>query len=99
MAMRRLVGRLGSLVSDSASAVGVLRRRLTEPRHDATGLRLDALEHAMEIEATLNETVEMQIKLIHTLLEKTRKRLQVVTIVLIVTATVSALAFAAALMR
>src|SRR5574341_888316 len=99
MAMRKLVGRLGSLVSGGASAVGALRKRLSEPHHDAADARLDALEHAMEIQATLNETVDVQIKLIHTLLDKAQKRLQIVTIVLIVTATVAALAFAAALLR
>jgi uncharacterized coiled-coil protein SlyX len=99
MAMKELVGRLGSLVSGSASAVGALRKRLADPHQDATEARLEALEHAMEIQATLNETVEVQIKLIHTLLDKAQKRLKIVTIVLIVSATVAALAFTAALMR
>jgi uncharacterized coiled-coil protein SlyX len=97
--MRELVGRLGSLVSGRASTVGALRKRLADPHHDATEARLDALEHAMEIQATLNETVEVQIKLIHTLLDKAQKRLKIVTIILAVSATVAALAFAAALMR
>jgi uncharacterized coiled-coil protein SlyX len=99
MAMRELVSRLGSLVSGSASAVGALRKRLTEPPHQGSDARLDALEHAMEIQATLNETVDVQIKLIHTLLDKAQKRLRTISIVLIVTATVATLAFAAALMR
>ena len=99
MAMRELVSRLGSLVLGSAAAAGALRKRLADPRHDATDARVDALERAMEIQATLNETVDAQVKLIHTLLDKAQKRLQIVTIVLIVTATVAALAFALALMR
>ncbi|HVO91374.1 MAG TPA: hypothetical protein VMT22_00950, partial [Terriglobales bacterium] len=58
-----------------------------------------ALEKAMEIQTVLNENVDVQIKLIHALLEKTRKKLQIVTVLLIATATVAGLAFAAALMR
>ena len=99
MTMRELVGRLGSLVAGSALAVGAFRKRLAEPHHDATEARLDALERAMEIQATLNESEDVQIKLIHTLLDKAQKRLQIVTIVLVVTATVAAIAFAAALLR
>ena len=99
MAMRELVSRLGSLLLSSASAAGALRKRLAEPAHQSSDARLDAIERAMEIQVTLNESVDVQIKLIHTLLDKAQKRLQIVTIVLIVTATVAALAFALALMR
>jgi hypothetical protein len=53
----------------------------------------------MEIQSVLNENVDVQIKVIHALLEKTQKKLRIVIVLLIATATVAALAFATALMR
>ena len=97
--MRRLIEKLGLLLSGSAAALSNLHKRLTESRPNAIEARRDALERAMEIQATLNETVDVQIKLIYALLEKVQKRLQIVTIVLIATATLAALALAAAWMR
>ncbi len=97
--MRKLIEKLGLLLSGSAAALGNLRKRLTESRPDAIEARLDALERAMEIQATLNESVDVQIKLIYAMLEKMQKRLQIVTIVLIATATLTGLALAAAWMR
>jgi hypothetical protein len=98
--MRKLIETLGSLLSGSAAALGNLRKRLTESRPDVIEeTRLEALESAMEIQATLNESVDVQIKLIYAMLEKVQKRLQILTIVLIATATLAALALAAAWMR
>jgi hypothetical protein len=97
--MKQLIEKLRPLVSGSATAVSHLRKRLTEARPNAVEARLEALEKTMEIQATLNETVDVQVKLIHALLEQAQKRLQIVTFVLIASATVAALAFAAALMR
>ena len=97
--MRKLIETLGSLLSGSAAALSNLRKRLTESRPDVIETRLDALERAMEIQATLNESVDVQIKLIYAMLEKVQKRLQILTIVLIATATLAALALAAAWMR
>lgn len=97
--MRKLIEKLGLLLSGSAAALSHLRKRLTESRPDAIEARLDALERAMEIQATLNESVDVQIKLIYAMLEKMQKRLQIVTIVLIATATLTGLALAAAWMR
>lgn len=98
--MRKLIEKLGLLLSGSTVALSNLRKRLTESRADAIeARRLDALERAMEIQATLNEAVDVQIKLIYAMLEKVQKRLQILTIVLIATATLAALALAAAWMR
>lgn len=97
--MRKLIETLGSLLSGSAAALSNLRKRLTESRPDVIETRLEALESAMEIQATLNESVDVQIKLIYAMLEKVQKRLQILTIVLIATATLAALALAAAWMR
>jgi hypothetical protein len=53
----------------------------------------------MQIQTTLNESVDVQIKLLYALLEKTQKKLQIAIVALIATATIAALALAAAWMR
>jgi hypothetical protein len=97
--MRQLIEKLRALIAGSAAAAINLRTRLTEARPNATESRLDALERAMEIQVMLNESVDAQIKLVHSLLEKVQKRLQILVIVLIATGTVAALALAAALLK
>jgi hypothetical protein len=98
-AMRQLIDKLRALIVGSAAAANNLRKRLTEARPNAAESRLEALERAMELQVTLNETVDAQIKLVHSLLEKVQKRLQVVIIALIATGTLAALALAAAFMK
>jgi hypothetical protein len=99
MAVRELIHKLGPLVLESAAAVSYLRKRITESRPNGAEARLDAIENAMEVQSTLNNTVDVQINIIHTLLEKTQKRLQVVIVALIVTGTIAALALAVAVMK
>jgi hypothetical protein len=60
--------------------------------------RLEALERAAEVQAALNDTFTFQLKVVCDLLEKSRKRLFVVTLGLIATATVAAVALAAAML-
>ena len=60
--------------------------------------RLEALEKAAEVQAALNDSVTFQLKVVCDLLEKSRKRLFVVTLGLIATATVAAVALAAAML-
>jgi len=97
--MRQLIDKLRALIVGSAAVANSLRKRLTEARPDAAESRLEALERAMEIQVTLNETVDAQIKLVHSLLERLQKRLQIVIVALIATGTLAALALAAALMK
>lgn len=97
--MKALLKRLGLLIPSGAAALISLRNRLAEPRSNGLETQLGTLEKAMEIQTVLNENVDVQLKLIHELLEKTQKKLQIVIIVLIATVTVAALAFAAVLMR
>lgn len=94
-----LLKRLGVLVPSGAAALMSLRQRFSEPRSNGAGAQIGALEKAMEIQTALNESVDVQIRLLQALLEKTQKRLQILTVLLIATATVAALAFAAALLR
>jgi membrane glycosyltransferase len=97
--MRQLIDKLRALIVGSAAAAINLRKRLTEARPDAAESRLEALERAMEIQVTLNETVDAEIKLVHSLLEKGQKRLQVVIVALIAVGTLAVLALAAAFMK
>jgi len=97
--MRQLIEKLRGLIAGSAAAATNLRTRITEVRPSATEARLDALERAIEIQVMLNESVDAQIKLIHSLLETVQKRLQILLIVLIAVATIAALALAAAFLR
>ncbi len=97
--MRELIQKLGPLVLESAAAVSYLRKRIGESRPNGAEARLDAIENAMEVQSTLNNTIDVQMNIIHALLEKAQKRLQIVIVALIATGTIAALALAAALMK
>jgi len=99
MPMRDLIQKLGPLVLESAAAVSNLRKRITESRPNGAEARLAAIENAMEVQSTLNNTIDVQMNIIHALLEKAQKRLQIVIVALIATGTIAALALAAALMK
>jgi hypothetical protein len=97
--MKQLIQKLGPLVLGGAAIVSNLHKGLMELRPKDIESRLDAMENAVEIQATLNKSIDVQMKLIHALMEKTRKRLQLVIIALIATGTVAALALAMVLMK
>lgn len=97
--MRSITGTVGRLLSGGRAAWQNLRNRTTGRPSSASEMRLDAVEKAMQIQTTLNESVDVQIKLLYALLEKTQKKLQIAIIALIATATIAALALAAAWMR
>ena len=97
--MKALLKKLGLLIPSGAAALISLRNRLAEPISNGAEAQLAALEKAMEIQSVLNENVDVQIKVIHALLEKTKKKLGIVIVLLIATATIAALAFATALLR
>ena len=97
--MKALLKKLGLLIPSGAAALISLRNRLAEPKSGGPEAQVGALEKAMEIQTVLNENVDVQIKLVHALMERIQKKLQIVIIALIATATVAALAFAAALLR
>jgi len=99
MAIRELFSKLRPLVSGGASALGALRKRLTDARADPGADRLTALEKTFELQAQLNETVDVQITVLQVQLAKLRKTVQFLLIALIATATIAAIALAAAFMR
>jgi hypothetical protein len=97
--MKQLFAKLRPLVSGGATAAGSLRKRLADLRPDHCGDRLVALEKSFELQAELNETVDVQFTVLRVQLAKLRKTVQFVLIALIATATLAAIALAAALMR
>ena len=98
--MRQLLTKLRPLVvAGGTAAMGALRKRLGHPRSDDSANRLYALEKGFEIQNELNATMDVQITVLQVQLVKLRKTVQFLLIALIATATIAAIALAAALMR
>jgi hypothetical protein len=97
--MKDLIQKLGPILVGSATVVTNLRKLLAESRPNGADARIDAIENALQIQSTLNESLDVQVRLIHELLKKTQKRLQVVIVALIATGTVAAVALAVAAMK
>jgi len=97
--MKDLIQKLGPIVLGSATVVANLRKLLAESRPDGTHARIEAVENALQVQSTLNESVDIQVRLIHELLKKTQKRLQIVIVALVATGTLAALALAIAVMK
>ena len=97
--MKDLIQKLGPIVLGSATVVANLRKLLAESRPNGADARIDAIEDALQIQSTLNESVDVQVRLIHELLKKTQKRLQLVIVALIAMGTVAALALAVAVIK
>ena len=99
MALKALFAKLRPLVAGGASAAGGLRKRLADLRADPSADRLLALEKTIELQAQLNETLDLQLTVLQVQLAKLRRTVQLLLIALIATATLAALALAAALFR
>lgn len=98
--MRQLLTKLRPLVvAGGAAAVGALRKRLGDVRSEDSANRLYALEKGFEIQNELNETMDVRITVLQAQLAKLRKTAQFLLIGLIASATIAAIALAAALMR
>jgi hypothetical protein len=97
--MKDLIQKLGPILVGSATVVANLRKLLAESRPNGADARIDAIENALQVQSTLNESLDVQVRLIHELLKKTQTRLQLVVGALIATGTVAALALAVAAMK
>jgi hypothetical protein len=98
--MRQLLTKLRPLVvAGGTAAVGELRKRIGDLRSDDSANRLTALEKGFEIQSELNTAMDVQITVLQVQLVKLRKTVQFLLIALIATATIAAIALAAALMR
>jgi hypothetical protein len=89
--LRRLTDRGAQLLGRSTA------RKSNSPSGNHSH-RVEALEKAAEVQAAFNETVTFQLKVVCDLLEQSRKRLFAMTLWLIATATVAAVALAAAML-
>lgn len=98
MAMMQLIRKLRPLAAGGATAVEFCRH-LLDSRTNHSDARIDALEESMELQAALNETVGVQIRIIQALLENVQKTLRIVMIGVIATATLAALALAVAILK
>ena len=97
--MKDLIQKLGPIVLGSATVVANLRKLLAETRPSGGDARIEAIENALQIQSTLNESLDVQVRLIQELLKKTQRRLQIVTVALIAAGTLAALALAIAVMK
>ena len=97
--MKQLFAKLRPLVSGGATAVGALQKLLVDLRSDHGADRLTALEKSFELQAELNETVDVQLNVLRAQLAKLRNTMQILLIALIATATLAAIALAASFMR
>jgi len=98
MAMMQLIRKLRPLAAGGATAVEFCKR-LLDSRTNHSDARINALEESMELQAALNETVGVQIRIIQALLENVQKTLRIVMIGVIATATIAALALAVAILK
>ena len=98
MAMMQLLQKLRPLAAGGAAAVEFCKHVL-DSRTSHSDARIDALEENMELQAALNETVEVQIRIIQALIENVQKTLRIVMIGVIATATIAALALAVAILK
>ena len=98
--MRQFLTKLRPLVvAGGTAAVGALRKRLGDLRSDDSANRLTVLEKGFELQTELNETMDVQVTVLQVQLAKLRKTVQSLLIALIATATIAAIALAAAFMR
>jgi len=98
MAMMQLIRKLRPLAAGGAAAVEFCKH-LLDSRNNHSDARIDALGQSMELQAALNETIGVQIRIIQALLENVQKTLRIVMIGVIATATIAALALAVAILK
>jgi len=96
MLITRLIKKLSPLVAASAVTLGLRREAVSPPAGLTT--RLNALETVLESQGTVNENFALQLKVVYARVEKMQKQLLFVTIALIATATIAALALAVAIL-
>lgn len=97
--MIQLIQKLRPLLAGSAGTVGALYKHFLDTRTNHNDSRINALEKSLELQVALNETLEVQIKIVQALLENVQKTLRIVTIGMVATATIAALALAVAILK
>jgi len=98
-AIRGLLEKLGPLILGSAPVVSAIRRVVSDSRMGSDEARIANLEKTMGLQAALNEKVEVQLKIVETLLENIQKSLKTLIIAAIGTAVIAILAIVIALLK
>ena len=97
--MLQFIQRFRPFISSGAQTLGTIYKHLLDARTNQSDSRIRTLEKSLELQAALNETVEVQIKIVQASLESVQKTLRVVVLGTIATATIAGLALAVALLR
>ena len=89
----RLVERLGPLVLSTAPVIGAIRKVLDDSaKEEGYEARVANLEKAMELQSALNDSIDAQLKIVQSLLERVQRSLQILVIAVIGTAIIAATA-------
>jgi hypothetical protein len=94
-----LVEKFGPLILGSAPVVSAIRKVVADSRFGADQSRISHLEKTMELQAALNEKVEVQLKIVQALLENVQRSLKLLTVAAIATAIIAVVAIFLALFK
>jgi hypothetical protein len=95
----RLVEKLAPLVLASAPVVSAIRKLVADSRDGSVEARIANLEKAMELQSALNEKIDVELKIVHALLEKVQRSLRILIITVIVALILAVAALAIALVK
>jgi hypothetical protein len=88
----RLIERLGPFVLSTAPAIGAIRKLLDDSAKEGSEAQVANLEKAMELQSALNESIDVQLKIVQALLKRVQRSLQILVIAVIGTAIIAAAA-------
>jgi hypothetical protein len=94
-----LIERLGPLILSSAPVIGAIRKLLDDGSKGGYEARVVNLEKAMELQSALNESIDVQLKIVQALLQRVQRSLQILVIAVIGTAIIAAAALALVILQ
>ena len=97
--IKTLVEKFGPLILGSAPVVSAIRKVVADSRFGTDESRISNLEKTLELQAALNEKVNVQLKIVQALLENVQRSLKLLTIAAIATAIIAVVAISLALFR
>ncbi|MGH7773811.1 MAG: hypothetical protein ACREQA_16420 [Candidatus Binatia bacterium] len=95
----KLLKQLGPLIVATGSVTKAIRDLVSPFRQGGGETRIANLEKAIELQASLNEKVDGQLKIIQPVLENVQRSLKTLSIAVIGIAIIAALAIAIALLK
>jgi hypothetical protein len=99
VAIKRLMEKLGPLILGSAPVVSAIRKLVSDSQTHSDEARLGNLEKTMGLQAALNEKVDVQLKIVETLLADVRRSLTTLTLAVIGAAVIAILALVIAVLK